>query len=109
MRFAGASMGASWLHARPVRILPHVVDSILLLSALLLAVSIAANPLQQAWLLTKILALFVYIALGMVALNESRGPRLRMVSGLAALGVFAYIVSVALSKNVAGFLAGIAS
>ncbi|MFV1983228.1 MAG: SirB2 family protein, partial [Thiohalomonadales bacterium] len=52
-----------------VKVLPHIIDTFLLLSALILAINLSINPLEQYWLMSKIIALFVYIGLGMVALR----------------------------------------
>jgi uncharacterized membrane protein SirB2 len=88
-----------WLQARPVKIVPHVVDTVLLASAILLASQWGWAALQMPWLLAKIIALLVYISLGMVALRAGRTKTQRVWAWCAALSVFAYIVAVALSKN----------
>ena len=104
-RGLGALGGAAWVRARPAKTLPHVVDSVLLLSALWLAWTLRLNPAGAPWLLAKIVGLVAYIGLGMVALKDGRPPALRATAWLAALLVFGYIVSVALTKSPLGFLA----
>ena len=47
----------------------------------------------------KLLALLLYIVLGMVALKRGRTRTVRILAWLAALGVFVYIVAVAVSRN----------
>ncbi|MBL8473738.1 MAG: SirB2 family protein [Rhodocyclaceae bacterium] len=95
--------GSPWLAARPVKILPHVVDSVLLASAAGLALTLHQYPFVHAWLTAKVLGLLAYILLGMLALRPSaRSIRLRGAAWLSALLVFAYIVSVALSRDVRG-------
>jgi uncharacterized membrane protein SirB2 len=56
---------------RPVRMLPHVLDSLLLLSGVVLAWMAAINPLQHSWLGVKLLALVVYILCGTLAMKRS--------------------------------------
>jgi uncharacterized membrane protein SirB2 len=90
---------SAWLQARLVKVVPHVVDTLLLLSAIALASQWGWAALQLPWLLAKIVALLVYIALGVVALRAGRTKTQRAVAWCAALLVFAYIVAVALSKN----------
>lgn len=102
-RGLGALNGAAWVRHRAARTLPHVVDTVLLGSALWLAFTLQLNPLHTPWLAAKIVALLAYIALGMVALKPGRPLRLRATAWVAALGCFGYIVSVALTKQVAGF------
>ena len=89
---------------RWLRIVPHVNDSLLLLSAILLTLQISQYPFTDAWLTAKLLALVVYILLGMVALKWARTRSLQIAAWLAALVVFGYIVSVAVSKQPLGFL-----
>ena len=104
-RGLGALGGAAWVRARPAKTLPHLVDSVLLLSALWLAWTLRLNPAGAPWLLAKIVGLVAYIGLGMVALKDGRPLALRATAWLAALLVFGYIVSVALTKSPLGFLA----
>ncbi len=87
------------LGQRWVRTLPHLIDTVLLASAVTLAVWSAQYPLPQPWLTAKVGALLLYIVLGSVALKRGRSKGIRAAAFLAALATFAYIVSVALSKN----------
>jgi uncharacterized membrane protein SirB2 len=93
-----------WLQARVTRILPHVVDSLLLISAILLTLRIQQYPLIHGWLTAKVAALLVYIVLGNIALKRGRTRRARMVAALAAMSVFGYIVAVALAHSPLPFL-----
>lgn len=96
------------LSARWVRIVPHVVDTVLLGSAITMAVMSAQYPFAQAWLTAKLCGLLAYIGLGMVALRRGRSRAQRQVCFVLALLAFAYIVSVALSRSPAGFLSYLA-
>lgn len=93
------------LEARWVKVVPHVVDSVLLSSALGLVWMLQQHPFVQGWLTAKVLALVVYIILGSLALKPGRPKPLRAACYLAALVVFAYIVSVARAHDPWGFLA----
>ena len=93
------------LAARFARVAPHVVDTVLLASALWLAALIGQFPFVQGWLTAKLLALIAYIVLGTVALKRARGKAARAVAFALALGTAAYIVSVALTRDALGFLA----
>lgn len=92
------------LNRRSVKILPHLVDTLLLVSALLMVFLSAQYPFVQSWLTAKVIALVVYILLGMVALKRGTTRGVRIVAWWLALLVFAYIVSVALSRSALGFL-----
>jgi uncharacterized membrane protein SirB2 len=87
------------LQARVVKVSPHIVDTLLLLSAIVLASQWGWAALQMPWLLAKIIALLVYIGLGVVALRAGRAKTVRVLAWSAAMLVFAYIVSAALSKT----------
>jgi uncharacterized membrane protein SirB2 len=87
------------LGRRWVRTLPHLVDTVLLASAVALAIWSAQYPLAQPWLTAKVCALLLYIVLGSVALKRGRSKGIRAAAFLAALATFAYIVAVALTKN----------
>lgn len=108
-RGLGVLLGASWVGSRSAKTLPHLVDSVLLLSALALAWMLRVAPLDAPWLLAKILGLLLYIALGMLALTPGRPLALRAAAWLAALITVGWIASVAISKNPLGWLAGLGS
>jgi uncharacterized membrane protein SirB2 len=90
---------------RWLRILPHVNDSVLLAAALTLTVLIGQYPFVDTWLTAKVFGLIAYIILGAIALQPGRSARLRGVAGIAAVMVFGWIVSVALTKNPLGVFA----
>jgi len=104
VRGLGALGDAHWVRSRAAKTLPHIVDSVLLLSALLLAWMLRLHPGNAPWLLAKIVGLVVYIGLGMLALKPGRPWGVRAAAWIAALAVFGWIVSVALTKDPLGFL-----
>lgn len=87
------------LEARVTRILPHVVDTLLLGSAVALAMRIHQYPLVNPWLTAKVGALLLYIALGSVALKYGRKRATRVGALLGALATLAYIFAVALTRQ----------
>ena len=104
-RGLGMMADSAWLRTRAARTLPHVVDTVLLASALLLAWQLRLSPLGAPWLAAKLIALVVYVVLGTVALKRGRTRGVRIAAWLAGLATFAYIASVALTKDPAGFFA----
>jgi len=90
---------SAMLQQRWVKILPHVIDTVLLTSALTLAWWSGQYPFQQNWLTAKLLALLLYIALGTLALKRGKTPAIRLAAFVAAVLVFIYIISVALSRQ----------
>ena len=87
------------LRYRWARILPHVIDTVLLAAALGMLWLARLNPADAPWLLAKITALVVYVGLGTIALKRGRTRGARLAAWILALAVFAYIVAVALSKD----------
>ena len=87
------------LQQRWVRIVPHVVDTLLLTSALALVFWSGQYPFVQSWLTAKVLALVAYIVLGTIALKRGKTKGVRTLALLAALATFAYIVAVALTRQ----------
>jgi uncharacterized membrane protein SirB2 len=104
-RGAGMVAGARWIHGRPAKTLPHVVDTVLLVSALTLLWILRTSPLTAPWLAAKVAGLLVYIALGVIALRPTYPRPVRALAWLAAMSTFAYIVSVAITRDPRGFLA----
>lgn len=98
--------GAALANHKIVLILSHGINFVLIASGITTAVLLSLSPMEQPWLLTKILALFVYIGLGVAAFKHPN-LQVRKILWLAALVVFAFIASVAKSKLALGFLASI--
>ena len=91
--------GSAALKQRWAKIAPHIVDTMLLTSAIALAVKIDQDPIHDAWLSAKVLGLLLYIGLGMMALRFGKTRRARVSAWIAAQLVFLYIVLVAVTKN----------
>jgi uncharacterized membrane protein SirB2 len=102
LRWGAGLAQQAWVRGRAARTLPHLVDTVLLASALALAFGAGFTPANSPWLATKIVALLVYIGLGMVALSARRTRATRVAAGIAALLVFGHIVAVAFVKHPAG-------
>ena len=98
---------ASWINSRLARTLPHVVDTVLLLSALGLVWMLRMSPFAAPWLAAKIVGLVVYVLLGSIALRRGRTKPVRIAAWVTAMATFVYIVSVAITKNPAGFFAAV--
>lgn len=84
---------------RLVKIAPHIIDTLLLLSAIVLVVQTRQYPWEHSWLAAKIIALLVYIGIGLVALRLGRSKQIRVFAWLLALLVFAYMLLVAIHRN----------
>ncbi len=87
------------LRQRWVKILPHVIDTVLLVSAIALAMIIQQSPVSDSWLTAKVIGLLVYISLGMIAIRFGKTRQTKIIAWVAAQFVFIYIVLVALTKS----------
>lgn len=93
-----------WLERRWVKVVPHVNDTLLLAAALGLVVVTGQYPFAVDWVTAKIFGLIAYIILGSVALRAGRTRGMRIAAWVAALAVFGWVISVALTKNPFGVL-----
>lgn len=87
------------VHTRFARVVPHVIDTVLLASAVTLAWWSRQYPLVHSWLTAKILALVLYIVLGSMALKRGQTRGQRLISWIAAQISFMYIVAVAVTRS----------
>lgn len=93
------------LKARWMRVLPHLNDTVLLAAALTLAAMSGQYPFVANWVTAKIFGVIAYIILGALALRDANTRGQRVACWLAALAVFGWIVSVALTRHPLGLLA----
>lgn len=111
LSIAGFTLRGIWmladsplLNKKFVRIAPHIIDTILLLTAFTMAFMINQYPFFTGWLTAKLLALIVYIVLGLIALKKGKTKPVRAVAFILALATFAYIFGVARTKDVLFFM-----
>ncbi len=91
--------GSALLRHRWVRVVPHVIDTVLLGSAIALAIISHQYPFVTAWVTAKVAAVIAYIGLGMIALRHGRTRSVRIAAWVAAQVIFGYIVVVALTRR----------
>lgn len=86
------------LQNKIVRILPHIVDTCLLATAIYLTTLIGQYPFTADWLTVKLLGLIAYIVLGTIALRRGKTKTIRIAAFGASLLVLGYIFAVAHSR-----------
>ncbi len=88
------------LKARWVKISPHIIDTVLLVSALIASYLMfwryGANP---AYVTVMIVGLLVYIGIGLVALRLGKTKAIRGSAFVLAVLVFLYISAVGIMKT----------
>jgi uncharacterized membrane protein SirB2 len=87
------------LQKRWIRIGPHIIDSLLLASAIVLVFQTRQYPFVSAWVTAKLLMLLVYIGFGLLTLRFAR-TRGQTLGGLVGACLsFSYIIAVALTRQ----------
>ncbi len=94
--------GSPLLGSRVARIAPHLVDTVLLASAIGLAAIAGVAPWRDTWLAAKVLGLVAYVIAGSFAIRRARTRGGRLAAGVVAIAVFLYIVVVAFTKSPRG-------
>ena len=82
-----------------LKITPHIIDTILLASAIYLVFATQYYPELFNWVTVKIIALVIYIVLGLFTLRFCKTQAGILVSFLLAISVFTYIIFVARTKS----------
>lgn len=89
---------SSLLQSKPSRILPHIIDTLLLLSAIALVIMSRQYPIVVGWVTIKIVLLVMYIVLGTLALKRGKTKQQRTGFLVASLLTVAAIFVVAAIK-----------
>lgn len=100
LRFIGSMLHAAVMQKRWVKIVPHINDTILLLTGVGLIAVTGFYPFtpHSAWLTEKLLGVVIYILLGFVALREGKNKAIRTFALLGALGWIWLIAQMAMTK-----------
>lgn len=88
--------GSGKLQLKAVRILPHVIDTVLLACGIALTVMLGG---LQGWIVAKLVALVLYIGVGTIAIKRGKTAGGRGAAALIAIAVFFYIVGVAIRHD----------
>ena len=99
-------LDSRWLRHWTMKTIPHLVDTILLTTALMLITILDQYPFVHAWLTVKVVLLVVYIGLGFLALKPGRPAVVRRTAFVAAVLVFGFIYSVARAHHPLGIFLG---
>jgi len=92
----------SMLKQKSLKIVPHIIDSLLLVSGISLVFQGGWLATDYGWIIAKIVALLGYIGLGVVVMRN-RGT-IRWLAFAGAMACFFYIGIVAVTKNAFFFL-----
>ena len=99
LRFFWTVRGSQMMSKKWVKIVPHVIDTVLLLSALTLCVLISQYPFVNAWLTEKVLGVVLYILMGFWTLKWARTTPLKALGFVGALAWLVFVAKVAVFKQ----------
>lgn len=93
------------LAQRPLlRYLSYSIDTVLLVSAVLLVAILPWAMFSNGWLLVKLVLVAVYVLLGTFALKRGQTARTRGICYVAALATFVFVVGIAIVHQPLGWL-----
>lgn len=99
LRFLWTIRGSQMLHKKWVKVLPHIVDTLLLVSAATLCVLVSQYPFVTPWVTEKLLGLLMYLFMVTLALKIAKTGFMRAVGLVGALSWLAFTALVAISKQ----------
>lgn len=99
LRFVLSVMQSPMLQKKWLKVVPHIVDTLLLISAATLCVILKQYPFVDAWVTEKLMALVMYVFMVTLALKLGRTGFIRGVGFVGALSWIAYAGMVAVSKQ----------
>lgn len=89
------------LDCKLIKRLPHIIDSILLFSAIsMLALSGQYPGPDNPWIAAKIIAMIVYIFTGLYLFRKANSHKAIYISFISAMLIYIYIVQTAVTKTV---------
>jgi uncharacterized membrane protein SirB2 len=95
--------GRSWAMSAPLRYLSYSIDTVLLTAALMLATLLPSGVFANGWLTVKLALLLVYVVLGSFALKRGKSLKSRWIFFIAAVSVYAFMLSVARTHQPLGW------
>ncbi|ART82362.1 regulator SirB [Oceanisphaera profunda] len=94
------------IKSKLLKILPHIIDTLLLAMGVWLAVLSKQIPFDNSpWLTAKVIGLVLYIVVGTIAIKRGKTRNQRLVATVASIAIFAYIYGAAVSKSPLSWLA----
>lgn len=87
------------IHYRTTKILPHLVDTILFVSGIVLLIQMRYYPMQHHWMAMKLFVVLLYILNGFYVLKWAKSKRQKIIGLCIAIALFGYIVGLAYFKS----------
>lgn len=98
IRFLARQAGAGFVQLKVVKIAPHIIDTLLLLSGFALMFTMGYPLWPINWLSVKLLLVVAYIITGIIAMRANSKAKRWLAAALAIVWICA-IVHLAISKS----------
>lgn len=100
VRFIFVMTNSALIEKKFVKIAPHVVDTILLLSGIGLIIALGFIPFTAGteWFTQKVTCILAYFALGFFSIKMAKNKLLRIFAYFGALGWLVMAANIAMSK-----------
>ncbi|MBT0587320.1 SirB2 family protein [Alteromonas oceanisediminis] len=99
LRFIWLQMGSAQRHKKWVKVVPHIIDTVLLGSAIALCIILSQYPFVHGWVTFKLFGVIAYIVTGLWALKWAASRPAQWLAFACALVVLALTAKVALMKQ----------
>jgi len=93
-------MDSPLLLSKPARIVPHIIDTLLLFSGIVLVINYTSYHHGYGWLLVKLAAIILYIGTGAIALKYGKTRMIRIIALIISYCLLVIIVSLALTRSI---------
>lgn len=99
LRFIWSLRRSPMMQKKWVKIVPHVIDTLLLASALTLCVILVQYPFVNGWLTEKVLGVVCYIIMGFVTLKWASTTPVRWLGFVGAMASIVFSAKIAVMKQ----------
>jgi uncharacterized membrane protein SirB2 len=89
---------------RALRLGSYMIDTALLVAAVVLTTILHQYPFVNGWLTAKVVLLVLYVGFGTLALKRGRTRRIRIIAFAAALLTYIFMIGVAVAHEPIGWL-----
>ena len=97
-RGLGLIYNREWVKRKPVKIVPHIVDTLLIASAIGIVV-VTPFAFSEPWILLKLIGVLVYVVLSAVVFKIAQSRVQRALFWVLNLAVLFFLVAVAVEKQ----------
>ena len=98
-RYIWVMTDSDMMQKKWVKVAPHIIDTLLLTSALVLCVILSQYPFVTGWLTEKFIGLILYIGFGLLALKLGKDKNIKTVGFVFAIATVVFMVKLAITKQ----------